>query len=301
MSSDEDKDDEMVSQMTPDEEAAHIAMTTPSRAKMYLTSMHRGLTRMEHIRDYLRYALTIVTDEQTPFLVWVPSTRNKTEETVYFERHSDNNKIKLTLGSITTANCRLYYRLVFAWLRRFTSLTPPVKLYQTVYDHPRSDARKVLKAQNAYDRNRKMDSKRGTWKSGGGVRQPTTPLMMVVPSMTEEIDITNDDDVESSIRLALMGWNNAIKLKGSTLQLPQAMLMFTNDMDRIVAYKFVHLLARILTYLHAGGHTNELDTFIHKVIKRTDYRKVYSDASNFLSVTTKRYIEHRRSVIQFSL
>jgi hypothetical protein len=154
--------EDQLSLMTPEEETAHRAMTTPSSAKIYLTSLHRDMTRMDHIREYLRFSLTIVSDEQTPFLVWVPSTRNKTEETIYFDRYSENNKIKLTLGSITKFNCRLYYRLVFAWLRRRTSPTPPVKLYPNVYEHPSYETRKMMKEQSAQHRVRQMNSKRGT-------------------------------------------------------------------------------------------------------------------------------------------
>jgi hypothetical protein len=292
MTSDEEEDHGSL--MTSEEENAHWSMTTPGHARMYMTSMHKGLSRIDHIRDYLRYALVIVRDEQTPFLVWIPSARNKTEEMVHFDQYSMGNKIKLTLGSITTENCRLYYRLVFAWLRKSSSID---KLHRNVFEHPSSEMRQRTRQLNKAQRDKKTNQKRGNWKMGGGFRPNAVQSNATVAIVPLKAD---DDDNETPIRLALMRWNSAVRQNGD-INIPNAMVMITNDMDRIVSYKLSHLVANLVTHVYNKKLTNELDTFISKVINRSDYRNVYAMVQHLISVDLRRHISKRRGIMQFSI
>jgi hypothetical protein len=289
MTSDEEEDHGSL--MTSEEENAHWSMTTPGHARMYMTSMYKGLSRIDHIRDYLRYALVIVRDEQTPFLVWIPSTRNKTEEMVHFDQYSMGNKIKLTLGSITTENCRLYYRLVFAWLRKSSSIE---KLNRNVFEHPSSEMRQRTRQLNKAQRDKKTNQQRGNWKMGGGFRPNAVQSKAIVPLKAD------NDDAETPIRLALSNWNYAVRQNGD-INIPNAMVMIANDMDRIVSYKLSHLVANLVTRVYKMGLTNELDLFISKVINRSDYRNVYAMVQHLISVDLKRHISMRRGIIQFSI
>lgn len=273
-------------------------MSTKSGAQSYLTGMmDEDYTRIDHIRDYLRFSLSVVTDEDGEFLVWVKSGKHSVEERHYFDRYA-GDKIELTKGSVTNENCHIFRRLVFTWLDRKNQLAQPRRLHEYVFVHSSRSERRAVTDRNRIARKKTLDSKKPQWWMGGGfkpeaVQLTGVPRTHLVPS-PKPVEVEEDGD--SILHSALRDWNNALRTD-KNLRIPQAISIFTTDMDHIVSNRYTHLIVRLLVDVYANEEFDAIKTFVSNVVGRTNYRQVYNTVQHLIPDEIKRYINRARSVL----
>jgi hypothetical protein len=294
--------------MTVQESEAYHSMKTPSQAKTYLGVLVDDHSRKDHIRDYLKFALTIVNDEQGPILVWVPSTgnANKVEEETFFDRY-EGHKIHFTATRILKNNVSLYSRIVFAWLRG----EPTKAAYPHVFKHPNRYVRQLLTKRNS-----KKLKQNATWRMGEGpsmnnqvhnsntmkttntVQTPDNVNTLTTKKNTTTVQTPDIDAHKVALCDILKQWNDALRLDNG-MKIPTAMLMFTVDIDCIVSHRYVHLLTALLQHAYDGDHVNELDRFVSKVTLQPSYREMYKMVQRLVSPALEKHIAKRRRELSY--
>jgi len=276
-------------------------MLTKSGAQSYLTGMlDEDFTYMDHIRDYLRFSLSVVTDADGEFLVWVKS-KYGVEERIYFDQYA-GVKIILTKGGVTPQNVHIYRRLVYTWNDRMRpDATPPRRLHEHAFVHDSRQTRRETTNRNRTARQKAKDSQRPEWWMGGdfeAAQLTGVPRARPAPSGAEA-DPVDVEDGDLLLHQSLKEWNDLLRTDKNT-SVPQSMEMFTLDMDHIVSKRHTHLIVRLLIDVYARGAFDIMKTFIAKIVSRTDYRNVYNTVQHLIPITIKSYINRERGVMLFT-